>query len=152
MKTNRFTIEQIIKAIKKHGGLVYAAARSLDCSPTTIYNYAKRYASVQEALDNEKGLILDVTEGALIGAIKRGEGWAVTFMLRTQGKKRGYGDEVRHKVGGDAENETPIKTESTVKAKVTYDEFSDRFTRLLLGVGDDAVAGVGDDAGATGDQ
>lgn len=109
----KFTPEEIADTLRKHKGLVYASARSLHCSPQTIYNYAKRSALVRDALDEEKGMILDITEGMLYTAIQRGEGWAITLMLKTKGKDRGYGETVNHRVGGDPENPTPIETRGT---------------------------------------
>jgi hypothetical protein len=70
--------------------MVYLAAEALGCSHNTIYNYAKRYKSVQEAIDRNRGHVIDTAEVALFDAILKQEHWAVTFALKTIGKDRGY--------------------------------------------------------------
>ena len=44
----------------------------------------------KEACLQAKEIILDEVEGALFGAIKKGNVTAMIFFLKTQGKKRGY--------------------------------------------------------------
>lgn len=105
----RLTPKRIIEALGKSKGMVSVAARQIGCSRQTIYNYAKEHPEVQDAIEDEREMMLDLTELSLYRQIQNGEGWAVQFMLRTQGKKRGYGDEVRHRIGGDPDNPTPIK-------------------------------------------
>ncbi len=86
----KYKATQIIEALKQTKGMVYLAAKMLNCNPQTVYNYAKRYKSVQQTIDDERGLFLDKTEGALDNAVNRGEGWAIAFALKTLGKHRGY--------------------------------------------------------------
>ena len=90
MKKERYTTQQIIDALKESKGMVYVAARRLNCDPTTVYNYAKRYATVQAAIESERGHFVDTAELALNRAVLAGEGWAVCFALKTLGKERGY--------------------------------------------------------------
>lgn len=86
----KYEREQVIQALKAHNGMVYLAAEALHCTPQTIYNYAKRYVSVQEAIDDSRGKVLDMAEQALYSAILNREAWAVAFALKTIGKQRGY--------------------------------------------------------------
>lgn len=86
----KYTPEQIIKALADTRGLVSLAARHLGCSPTTIRSYAKKYKSVAEALKEEREKMTDIAELSLYNKIQEGEGWAVCFYLKTQGKSRGY--------------------------------------------------------------
>jgi len=88
----------VVAAIQASKGMVYNAARILRCTPQTVRNYAKRYKSVQQAIDNERGLFLDKCEMALADAVKDREPWAVCFALKTLGKQRGYVE--RHEVTG----------------------------------------------------
>lgn len=90
MATNKYTQEQIIQAIIDSKGMVYIAARRLGCEPKTIYNYAKRYKSIQDEINNQRGLMGDVAEMALYTAITEKQPWAVQFYLKTQAKDRGY--------------------------------------------------------------
>jgi hypothetical protein len=86
----KFTADEVVKALTRTKGMVYLAAKILQCNPQTVYNYAKRYVSVQQAIDNERGKFLDTTELALQDAIDDGQGWAIAFALKTLGKHRGY--------------------------------------------------------------
>jgi hypothetical protein len=70
--------------------MVYLAAKALGCSHQTIYNYAKKHPTVQEAIDRNRGHVIDTAEVALFDAILSKEHWAVTFALKTIGKDRGY--------------------------------------------------------------
>lgn len=90
MADDKYTPEQVIRAIEDTKGLVTLAARRLNCHPNTIRNYAKRYKSVERALIEERERMTDVAELALYNKIQEGEGWAVCFYLKTQGKARGY--------------------------------------------------------------
>ena len=105
MANNKFTASQIIEALDQHKGMVYLAAKALGCSYQTIYNYAKRHPTVQEAIDRNRGQVLDTAELSLYNAILREEHWAITFALRTIGKDRGYTEkteqEITGKDGGD---------------------------------------------------
>lgn len=90
MKKEKFTTAQVIDALKETKGMVYIAARKLGCSARTVYTYAKRYQSVQAAIDEHRGHFVDTAELALNRAVLAGEGWAVCFALKTLGKDRGY--------------------------------------------------------------
>ena len=86
----RYTAAQVIHALDINKGMVFLAAKSLGCSHVTVYRYAKRYASVQKAIDANRGEVVDFAELKLYNAIVAGEHWAVTFALRTIGRDRGY--------------------------------------------------------------
>lgn len=90
MAKQKYTASQVIEALDKRYGMIYLAAEALGCSHNTIYNYAKRYKCVQEAIDRNRGHIVDVAEVALHDAILRNEHWAIAFALKTIGKGRGY--------------------------------------------------------------
>lgn len=78
----------IIAALEQSRGLVYQAAEMLGCSPFTIYERARRVPAVREAIDKQRGLLLNKAEEKLRKEIE-GPGYnhkAVTFVLRTIGK------------------------------------------------------------------
>ena len=107
----RLTPKRITDALRDSKGMVSVAARRVGCARSTVYEYMERYPEIKAALEDERELMTDLTELSLYKQIQAGEGWAVQFYLRTQGKGRGYGDEVRHRVGGDPDNPTPIQHE-----------------------------------------
>jgi len=88
-------------------GMVYLAAKSLGCHHQTIYNYIKRYPSVEAAWKQEHGEVGDQAELRLYNAILNGEHWAIAFYLRTKGKDRGYTE--RQEVAGVKEQPIPIE-------------------------------------------
>lgn len=96
----RFTASDIIKALDQHYGMVYLAAKALKCSHQTIYNYAKKHPTVQEAIDRNRGHVIDSAEVALFDAILNREHWAVTFALKTIGKNRGYTEKTEQEISG----------------------------------------------------
>ena len=100
MARERYTAAQVADALDKHKGMVYLAADALGCSHVTVYNYAKRYKSVQEAIDRNRGHVVDTAELALYSAILSGEHWAVTFALKTIGKDRGYTERSEQEISG----------------------------------------------------
>lgn len=98
MAKQKYKVSDMIQAIHESKGMVYVAARKLGCAAGTIYNYAERHSTVQEAIDQERGLLVDTAELALWKALQNGEGWAVSLTLKTLGKDRGYVErqEMRH--------------------------------------------------------
>src|SRR3990172_1312087 len=95
----RFTAERVTQAIRETRGLVSLAARRLGCTPKTVYVYIHRYPSVRQALQEEREAMTDLAELALYNKIQQGEGWAVCFYLKTQGRHRGYIE--RHELAVD---------------------------------------------------
>jgi hypothetical protein len=100
MAKEKYKAADLIQALRESKGMIYVAARRLQCSPNTIYNYAARYPTVQEAIDHERGLMVDTAELALWKAIQAGEGWAISLTLKTIGKDRGYVERQEHSGAG----------------------------------------------------
>lgn len=92
MKTERYTTEQVIAALRQAKGMVTIAAQALKCEPRTVRNYIDRYPTVKQACDDERAQVLDIAELRLYQAIQDREPWAITFTLKTIGKDRGYVD------------------------------------------------------------
>jgi hypothetical protein len=86
----RYTVEQVLEALNACNGLVYLAAEKLGCCSQTICNYQNRHARIRQVVLEKRGRRVDVAEAALDKAILNGEGWAIRFLLSTQGRDRGY--------------------------------------------------------------
>lgn len=71
-------------------GYIYLSAKNLGIDAETIYNYAKKFPEVQQAIDMARGQITDVAEMKLYEHIKNGNLRAIIYQLSTQGKNRGY--------------------------------------------------------------
>lgn len=110
-RKRKYTDQQIIDAIRKAQGLVYHAAKHLGCDPQTIANRKKQCKAIREAIREFRGRLIDDAESQLQKAIKKGQGWAVQFALKTLGKNRGYVERTETRIGGD-DNAPPIQTET----------------------------------------
>lgn len=119
----RYTPQQIADTLLETRGMVFLAAKKLGCSDETIYNYAKRYKAVGDALRQQRGQFVDMAELKLWNAVNEGEAWAVQFALRTLGKERGYVE--RQEVTGKDGNEMIIKV---VYADVDIDTAAPTFS------------------------
>ena len=88
----KLSTETIKAALVENLGLCYAAARHLGVAPSTIFRRVQKHPELAELVKDARELRLDEAEGALMAAVRRGEGWAVCFFLKTQGRSRGYSE------------------------------------------------------------
>lgn len=88
--TEKLTQDQVIEALTRTKGMVFLAAKQLGCTYTTVYNYIRRYPAVAAAKELSEGQILDTAEIKLFEAVLNGEAWALSFVLKTKAKLRGY--------------------------------------------------------------
>ena len=109
MAKRRFSAKRMVDELTRTKGMVYIAAENLGCTPQTVYNYVNKYPAVAAAKELAEGKVLDQAELALYKAILNGEPWALQFVLKTKGKKRGYVE--RQEVAGveDQPLETVIR-------------------------------------------
>lgn len=87
---NRYTSREVVEAVHGSGGLVTEIARRLNCSRMTVYRYRDRFATVRDAIQEEKEGLRDLAEAELIRQIRGGNMTAIIFYLKTQAKERGY--------------------------------------------------------------
>ena len=90
--SKQYTNAEIGQALVKSAGMVYIAARLLNCSHVTIYNRLEKNAKLRQVREVARGLMLDTAELELFNQIRAGEMWAIKFYLTTQGRERGYGE------------------------------------------------------------
>lgn len=87
----RISNKKIKEALKKTGGFVSPAARSLNITSRTLYRKINQNEDIkifrQEIIDSR----LDIAELELIKALQMHEPWAVKFYLEKKGWMRGYG-------------------------------------------------------------
>lgn len=81
-RPEKFTVTEIIAAIRK-AQTAAGAARILECDSDTIRNYAKRHATVDRALYNEREDLADYAEMGLKRAVLNGEAWAIALAVKT---------------------------------------------------------------------
>jgi len=86
----KYTNAQIISALQETNGLISLAAKRVGCRPSTIYYRAKRVPAVRHAIDDAREELIDAAELALRAAVSAREAWAVSLVLKTLGRHRGY--------------------------------------------------------------
>lgn len=90
MATQRYSAKDMIYAIEEAGGVVVDAAKILGCSPSTVYNYAERYVTVQDAIEATRTGLYEEAHEAVIAMVRdpthRNHRWAVERILRTYGQ------------------------------------------------------------------
>lgn len=84
------TIKQYADALTDSKGMVATAARALGVSRRSVYDAIQKHPKVAEAREEARDYAVDVGENELFKAVKNGEGWAVSLLLKTLGKSRGY--------------------------------------------------------------
>ena len=100
-KHYKFTVAQVVAAIKDSGGFVTEIARRLGCSRSTIYRYKQNHKQIAEAIFEEKEHLLDTAESALLKQVNTGNITAIIFYLKTQGYHRQYGDRSKLDIDGN---------------------------------------------------
>lgn len=92
----KFTPAEMAEAIRRNNGNKSAAARTLNCSRTTVHKYIAEFEEVREAAEVALEIKLDtLEEEAMWIATNRShphQAKMIEFGLKTQGRKRGYGD------------------------------------------------------------
>ncbi len=82
----------MLEAIRHEHGLISQVADRLRCSRQTVYNFAQRHPAIAQALDDERERLVDLAEQGLYHHLQENSPWAISMVLRTLGKSRGYGD------------------------------------------------------------
>tara|TARA_R110002020_G_scaffold470258_3_gene695956 strand:- start:909 stop:1265 length:357 start_codon:yes stop_codon:yes gene_type:complete len=103
---NKFTEEQIEDAIRKAGGFISTAAKSLKCTSKTIYNYIDRSSRLKEVVEEIRLEYNDLGEAALISNVKDKDRASVIFFNKTRNRDRGYAEKQDIDI---TSNEQPIK-------------------------------------------
>lgn len=86
----RYSDEIIIKALKATKGMVFLAAKKVGCDPDTIHIRARKSDAVRKCIEAQRGEFVDIGEQKLRAGVMKGEQWAVSLLLKTLGRDRGY--------------------------------------------------------------
>ena len=113
MGQQRYTASQFITAMPGTGGIIAAVAHKVGCRWETAKKYIETYPTVKQAWQAERETIIDMAEGELFQAVKRGERWAISFVLKTIGRERGYVEQQE------------IKTDGIITVRIVYDSGGD---------------------------
>lgn len=119
---------KLISALKGSMGNISMAARNLGMARSYISQVVNSDPELlQIALDARESMV-DNAESALALAVNRGEAWAVCFLLKTQGKGRGYVERLE------------TKTESKVTVSMRAEELTDDDLAAIASSGGDRTA------------
>ena len=90
----RFTSQQVIAALRACAGIRAAAAKALDCSPSTIAGYIEREPLVRAAMAELRETLVDKAESVVLRHLQKGSLTAAVFILKSLGKHRGWNERV----------------------------------------------------------
>jgi len=89
MASQHYTAAEVVEAIESAEGVVTAAAEALGCSARTIYRYAERYSTVQEAMEGARATVYAEAHSRLLDLMRdpghRRHQWAIERVLRAYG-------------------------------------------------------------------
>ena len=88
----KYSIEQVAKALWDCGGIVNQTCKKLRCEYGTVLEYLKKYPELQEVREQAGEARIDTAEAVLDKHVRANSLDATKFLLKTQGKKRGYSE------------------------------------------------------------
>ncbi len=103
-----YTDDQFADVLTRCKGMLFVASRTLRCDHKTMLTRVKKSPRLQAIVAEQIGQVVDTAELKLFDAMESGDLGAIKFLLGTKGRDRGYGEEVKHKHGGDPDNASPI--------------------------------------------
>lgn len=95
MAETKYNASEIIEAVRGSKGVISAIATRLHVERQTVYSYMERYATVKQAIEDERESMKDYAEGKLYQHIKEDNITALIFYLKTQASDRGYVERLR---------------------------------------------------------
>ncbi len=90
-KNNRKVSDKALaEMLTKSGGWVSRVAKATGMSQNAIYKRIQRSEMLKTTRDSIENTVLDLAEASLLQAVQNGESWAICFVLKCKGKKRGW--------------------------------------------------------------
>ena len=86
----KYKVGDYIEQIEKPNGIIKTVAEAMGVSRSAVYGMADRHPTVKQALEDARANMIDDAESMLHKLIMNGDRGAITFLLRTLGKDRGY--------------------------------------------------------------
>lgn len=101
---------KLMRAIDGSRGVLSQIARRLGVSRTAVQSYLKKWPDAQIALEDERDKLIDVAEVKLFDmAINKDSEKSLHFLLKTQGKSRGYVEKHEQQISGAIETRAAIE-------------------------------------------
>jgi transposase-like protein len=86
----KMSMPKFEKALKNSGGVITLIAKRIGITRTTLYLWMRKHPETQAMLDQEREVLIDHAEEALINKLDNGVDWAIKYVLGTLGKSRGW--------------------------------------------------------------
>lgn len=86
----RVSDAEIARMLEAAGGFRTRVAKQLGVSVSAVSKRIAKSPRLQEAVSNVEETVLDIAESSLVRAAQNGEAWAVCFILKCKGRKRGW--------------------------------------------------------------
>jgi hypothetical protein len=96
------TEDDVAEALREFDGNMAAVGRKLRVSRQAVWAYVQERESLKEIQSEVKETFIDDIEGALYRGAKEGNTTAQIFILKTQGRGRGYVERVEN-TGADGQ-------------------------------------------------
>lgn len=97
----KYTVAQIEKELHETHGAITLAAENLGAAYNTVRRYVNRSPTLQKLIEHYKERKVDRAELKLEQAIEDGQPWAISLVLKTLGKDRGYVGRLEQQVSGN---------------------------------------------------
>ena len=107
----------VAAALQELEGNVAAVARRFNVDRTSVRDLIERHQPLQQVMHDAREGMLDAAENSLLKAAKKGEAWAVCFVLKTLGRTRGYIE--RHEINSTETVRRQI-VEEIVDVQITH--------------------------------
>jgi hypothetical protein len=121
--------EEIIEALNQAYGIISDAAKSLDMDRKSLDYRIKTHPNVKEACQQAREGILDASESVLYDLVVKEHNYKATaFLLRTLGKSRGYGDELKITANN---NNLNANVDLSVLSEEDLEKLNDILTRTI---------------------
>jgi hypothetical protein len=95
MAINPLSEKELLAAIKGSGGIISNISKRLKVDWHTANNLIKKNPNCLLALEDEKEKILDLAETKIIEAMMSGDTSTSKWVLATQGRKRGWSENIK---------------------------------------------------------
>jgi transposase-like protein len=84
------SIELLRRVLPENNGNFSAIARSFGVSRQSVWDFVRRYPELEQLANDSRETLVDEAEDKLLAAVRKGAPWAISLVLTTRGRKRGY--------------------------------------------------------------
>ena len=86
--------QKILDCLKLDGGIICRVVKRVGISSKTFYEYYRTDPDFRQKVELLKDEMIDMAESKLMELVEQGDRQSIIFLLKTQGKKRGWGESI----------------------------------------------------------